>query len=155
MMKTLTILPLIFALFVIESFPVYGSQQNGEITEVTFERKGCNGFCPVDIVTFRRNGSHTYTGIRYVDRIGNYQADQREYKFNVLVKVLERVNYADLNEDYGRGTSDDQVIILRVTRGGKTKTVASYDSERMPIELVIISSFIENVVPKIRWKKVV
>lgn len=154
-MKTLLILPVIFALVVTQSFPVYGSQQNGEITEVSFERKGCNGFCPVDIVTFRRNGSHTYTGIRYVDRIGNYRVDQREYKFDVLVKVLERVNYADLNEDYGRGTFDAQVIILRVARGGKNKTVASYDPERTPIELVIISSFIENIVPKIRWKKVV
>ncbi len=154
-MKTLIILPIIFALVVTGSFPVYGSQQNNEITEVTFERKGCNGFCPVDIVAFHRNSSHTYTGIRYVDRIGSYQADQREYKFDVLVKVLERVNSADLNEDYGRGTFDAQVITLRVTRGGKSKIVTSYDPERMPVELVIISSFIENVVPKIRWKKIV
>jgi hypothetical protein len=145
---------LISALLFSSNLPAYGLKQSDEITEVSFERKGCNGFCPIDKVTFSLNGSHSYNGIRYVERIGNFQADPQEYKFNVLVKVLERVNYANLDNDYGRGTSDAQVVILRVTRGGKTKTISSYNPERMPIELVIIQSFIENVAPKIRWKKV-
>jgi hypothetical protein len=49
---------------------------------------------------------------------------------------------------------DSQVVILSVTRGGKTKTIKSDSSETTPIEFVIIQAFIENVTPKIRWKKV-
>jgi hypothetical protein len=153
-MKLSIISLLIIALTFSGSLSVYGLQQRDEITEVSFERKGCHGFCSIDKVTFSLNGSHSYNGIKYVERIGNFQADPQEYKFSVLVKVLERVNYADLKDDYGRGTSDAQVVILSVTRGGKTKTITSYDPERTPIELVIIQAFIENVVPKIRWKKV-
>jgi len=145
---------LIGALLFSGSLPAQELKQRDEITEISFERKGCHGFCPVDKVTFSLNGSHSYNGIRYVERIGNFQADPQEYKFDVLVKVLERVNYADLDADYGRGTSDAQVVTLSVKRGGKTKTITSYNPERTPIELVIIQSFIENVAPKIRWKKV-
>jgi len=43
---------------------------------------------------------------------------------------------------------------MTVLSAGKLKTVTSYDPESTPIELVIISSFIENVFGKIRWKKV-
>ena len=153
-MRVLLISLLIGALLFPDSFPAQELKQRDEITEISFERKGCHGFCPVDKITFSLNGSHSYNGIRYVERIGNFQADPQEYKFDVLVKVLERVNYADLDADYGRGTSDAQVVTLSVTRGGKTKTITSYNPERTPIELVIIQSFIENVAPKIRWKKV-
>src|SRR5260370_37511349 len=98
MMKTLIIFPLTIALAVIQSCPIYGAQQNDEITEVTLERKGCEGPCPIDKVTFRRDRAHSYIGIRNVVRVGNYQAVGREYKIDELVKVLERVNYADLKE---------------------------------------------------------
>ena len=153
-MKTLIIFPLIIALVVIEGCPIYGAQQNDEITEVTFERKGCEGPCPIDKVTFRRDRAHSYIGIRNVVRVGNYKAEGNEYRFDELVKVLERVNYADLKEAYAPNTEDAPTITLSVTRAGKIKTVTSYDPERSPIELVIIQAFIENVIPKIAWKKV-
>jgi hypothetical protein len=129
------------------------NEKSDEITEVSFERKGCHGFCPIDKVTFSLNGPHSYNRIKYVDHIGNFQADLQDYRLSALVRVLERVNYTDLNNDYRRA-DDTQVVILNVTRGGKTKTIKSESSESMPIELVIIKAFIENVVPKIRWKKV-
>jgi hypothetical protein len=129
------------------------NKNKDEITEVSLERKGCHGFCPIDKVTFSLNGPHSYKGIKFVDLIGNFQAELEHYKLSALVKVLERVNYADLKDEYMR-VIDSQVVILSVTRGGKTKTIKSDSSETTPIEFVIIQAFIENVTPKIRWKKV-
>ncbi len=129
------------------------NENKDQITEVSLERKGCNGFCPIDKVTFRLNGPHSYKGMMYVNRIGDFQADLKEYKLGVLVKVLERVNYADLKDEYMR-VIDSQVVILSVTRGGKTKTIKSDSSETTPIEFVIIQAFIVHVTSMIDWKKV-
>jgi hypothetical protein len=130
------------------------NKKSDEITEVSFERKGCHGPCPIDKVIFRRNGSHSYNGIKYVDRIGNYQADLQELKIGALVRVLERVNYRNLKDNYVMG-SDMQIVVLNVTRQGSSKTIMASSSEDMPVEMVIIQAFIENVMSSgIRWKKV-
>ena len=129
------------------------NEKSDEITEVSFEQKGCLGTCPIDKVIFRRNGPHSYNGIKYVDRIGNFQADLQELKIGALVRVLERVNYSNLKDNYVMG-ADMQIVVLNVTRPGSSKTVIAPGSEDMPVEMVIIKAFIENVVPKIRWKKV-
>jgi hypothetical protein len=129
------------------------SEKSDEIIEVSFERKGCMGWCPIDKVTFRLNGSHSYNGIKYVDRIGNYQADLQELKISALVRVLERLNYRNLKDNYVN-TFDTQVVILNVIRHGSSKTIKAVSSPDMPVEMQIIQIFIECVMPKIDWKKI-
>ncbi|MDQ3634294.1 MAG: DUF6438 domain-containing protein [Acidobacteriota bacterium] len=131
----------------------YGQYQNNEITEISFERKGCHGFCPNDKVTFRPSGLHSYEGIKYVKPIGSFQTDPQKITFGVLVKVLKRVDYANLQDYYGI-SNDNQVIILTVKHGNKIKTITSDTPRNNPIELVIIQTFIESVVSKINWKKI-
>lgn len=130
------------------------NENSDEITEVSFERKGCNGQCPIDKVTFRRDGSHSYNGIKYVDLIGNYQADLQELKIGALVRVLERVDYRSLKDNYVWG-NDMQIVVLNVTRQKSSKTIIAASEENMPVEMIIIQAFIENILSSgIRWKKV-
>lgn len=128
------------------------NEKSDEIIEVSFERTGCMGWCPIDKVTFRLNGSHSYNGIKYVDRIGNYQADLQELKISALVRVLERLNYRNLKDNYVNA-ADAQVVILNVVRQGSSKTIKAVSSSDMPVEMQIIQIFIECVTPKIAWKK--
>src|SRR3712207_6169568 len=70
------------------------------VTEIVFERKGCCGPCPVERVTFRSDGSHSYVGVANVGRLGTYRPKSRDRVFEVLAKVLERLDFFSLGSDY-------------------------------------------------------
>ena len=130
------------------------SPKSEPITSITLERKGCNGPCPVDRVTFRPDGNHTYVGIRHVERLGTYKPKAKDKVFDVMVKVLERLDFFSLENNYVR-SNGIPVTVISVTRGGETKTVRF--SEKLndpPIEIVIISGYIEPLMLNLDWEKV-
>src|SRR5437868_598498 len=59
------------ALFVF-ALPVASEPAKEPITEISFERTPCFGTCPVDKLVLRADGTATYTGTRYVERMGEY-----------------------------------------------------------------------------------
>ena len=44
----------------------------GPLTEISLERTPCFGSCPVDKVVLRPDGTATYIGRRFVERVVNY-----------------------------------------------------------------------------------
>ncbi|MGE0883129.1 MAG: DUF6438 domain-containing protein [Blastocatellales bacterium] len=127
----------------------------GEITEITLERSICHGECPAYKVTFRSNGSATYTGGAYSQFIGVYEADSEscpECHFGQLREWLKIQKFFDLQDAYHENLIDDSRIKVTIIYNDKKKTVVSNDS-RDPIELWGVAMAIDGVVSKIKWKK--
>src|SRR5262245_7404820 len=66
-----------------------------QISEITLERKGCYGGCAVYKVVFNRDNTATFTGIRYVDRIGTYKGG---IDFTRIAQWVNSQGYFDLRE---------------------------------------------------------
>jgi len=124
------------------------------ITEITLERKGCfHGTCPVYGVSLHRDGTATYTGRKYVERIGQYRGKIYPHQFDRLAKWLELQGYFKLQKNYAEGMSDAEESITSVVRGDIRKTVYTRNTEDPPIELWGINAAIDDVVAHIQWKR--
>ncbi len=93
-----------------------------QITEIMLEHKGCCGPCPIEKVIFRPDGDHTYIGVANVERLGTYRPRSRGYVFEVLIRVLERLDFFRLQSNYARSIGPQETIIT-VTRGAETRAV--------------------------------
>lgn len=124
------------------------------ITEITLERMGCfHGTCPVYQVSLRKDGTATYTGKKYVERIGQYRGKIYTHQFERLARWLELQGYFKLQKNYAEGMSDAEESITSVVRGDIRKTVYTRNTEDHPIELWGINAAIDDVVAHIEWKK--
>ena len=121
------------------------------ISEITLERKGCYGGCPIYKVVFSRDNTATFTGIRYVDRIGAYKSG---IDFTRIAQGVNSQGFFDLRDEYAVGTFDAGVVVTTAVRQGIRKTVTTYDSAAPPLELWGINAAIDGVVWKATWAKV-
>src|SRR5689334_24876711 len=93
------------------------------ISEITIDRQGCFGSCPVYTLTLRRNGSSTYIGKRSVERSGQYTAKQIYLgDFNQLSKAISDIGFFGLQDSYG-GSIDTEEIVVTVATPLQSKTV--------------------------------
>lgn len=124
------------------------------ITEITLERKGCfHGNCPVYEVSLRKDGTATYTGRKYVERIGQYRGKVYPHQFERLAKWVELQGYFKLQKIYAEGMQDAEESMTSVVRGDIRKTVYTRNTEDPPLELWGINAAIDDVVAHIEWKK--
>jgi hypothetical protein len=130
------------------------ARSNSEpVIEITFEHKGCCGPCPVEKITFKLDGNHTYVGVANVGRLGTYRPKSGDQAFEVLVRVLERLDFFSLRSDYARSIGPQETIIT-VKKGNETKSVRVNEAQgESPIEMTIIIAYIEKVMSKIVWEK--
>lgn len=125
-----------------------------QITEISLERQECFGTCPVYKVVLRKDGTATYTGVKFVPRMGEYRGKvyAYEYYFITLAKLIRSQGYFDLKDNYSSGWTDQDTVITSVVERGRRKTVVNYGNAA-PIKLWGIEMAIDGVVERIQWEK--
>src|SRR5262249_51931069 len=93
-------------LLVAESLTSLAAGPRHGITEITLERTPCFGTCPVDRVTLRADGSASYTGTRYVDRLGEYKGTIGREEFDRLAAFLVSQKFFTLSDRYAVPATD-------------------------------------------------
>jgi hypothetical protein len=123
-----------------------------KVTEVRLKRTPCFGRCPVDEVVLRADGTATYEGRKYVDRIGRFEGKVAKADFEKLAKLMEEKKFFDLKDDYDRPITDQSSIVTTAKRGDISKEVRDY-AKSGPEELRAIEKQILKVMEGIAWDK--
>lgn len=132
------------------SAPPLASHDKTQITEITLERTPCFGTCPVYSVTLRRDGTATYVGKNYVERMGTYKGTVRQ--FDRLAELLISRGYFGLKDKYAVNWTDMATVKTSVVMNGKRKTISNY-GDAGPVELWGIEMAIDAVADQIKWEK--
>jgi hypothetical protein len=122
-----------------------------QITEITLERTACFGACPMYKITLMRDGTATYVGRRFVDRVGTYKGNV--YGFERLAQFVESQGFFKLNNEYTVAVTDLPSTITSAVRQGQRKTIVDYGNIA-PLELWAIEQSIDGIVANTRWEKV-
>jgi hypothetical protein len=126
----------------------------GSITEITLEHSECFGACPVYKLTLQADGTATYKGKEFVERIGTYSARLAPSTFRRLAETSEALKYFKLKDRYKSNWSDGQHVITSVVRGGKRKTVDD-DRDTGPTPLWAFERVVEAEAAKLNgWQRV-
>ena len=127
------------------------TKQTG-ISEIHFERTGCYGKCPVDKVILRSDGTASYIGKMYVEKIGQYKGTFNRKDFYRLAQFLQTQRFFDLKAHYNPQIKDAFGGITTVIRRGEIKEVA-VEGDDKPIPLWNIEKAILGVAAEVTWKK--
>ena len=95
--------------------------ENGPVIE--FRRTACFGTCPIYQATVARNGKVTFTGVRFIDKIGSFEAQIPETEVQQMLTEIDKVNFFDRDTLYVTGATDLPSMILRVRNHGKYHTI--------------------------------
>ena len=102
-------------------------------------------------VTLRRDGTATYVGRRFVERLGTYKG--QIHGFERLAQLAEARGYFNLNNRYTVRATDLPSTVTSVVRNGRRKTVTNY-GDSGPVELWGIETAIDGLVANTKWEKV-
>jgi hypothetical protein len=122
----------------------------GRITEITLQRTPCFGRCPVDRVTLRADGTATYQGERFVDRLGTYKG--RFTGFEKLAAAANSAEFRGLKDHYASAATDLPSHNITVVTGGKSRTISDY-GHVAPEAFQQLDRQIIATLGRIRWTK--
>jgi hypothetical protein len=120
-----------------------------QITEITLQRTGCLGRCPIDELTLRTDGTAQYTGKMNTARTGQYKGTFRKGEFGQLWRWLESSGFFTMKESHGLPDiySPDQII--SAVRDRQRKTLVNHGGASLV--LWGIESAIRGVAADIVW----
>jgi hypothetical protein len=125
----------------------YGSQ----IISVTLRRGPCFGTCPVYDVTLAFDGTATWNGERYVDRLGRYQGQVNVNDYGRLTRFIERVGFFGWDPEYADpNVTDLPDYFLTVVADGRSKTVRQYGVDE-PADFWVIAAIVDYLAAGINW----
>lgn len=99
---------------------------SGGISEILLERTWCYGSCPVDKLLLRADGTAEYTGLENTPRTGSFTGSFRAGDFDRLAQWLVSEGFFALNERHGSPNADTPNSLIRVVRGGESKSVINH-----------------------------
>ena len=121
-----------------------------QITEVTLERTGCFGTCPIYKVTVRRDGTISYNGKQYVELKGAYEGTV--YGFDRLAQLIIASGYFKLKDNYASNATDLPSAVTTVVAKGQRKTITNY-GDFGPVELWGVEMAIDGMLKGARLEK--
>lgn len=84
---------------------------------VFYERTACFGTCPVFRFTLNHDGTCTYEGVNFVDRIGLHGSTANDAQLAHIREALEAANYTDLHEVYDNPMITDLPAVITEVSG--------------------------------------
>jgi hypothetical protein len=130
------------------------ARQSLPFESISLKRMGCFGTCPVYTVTLRLDGSASYDGARFVERLGNFSGQVYFGDFAQLSLFVERSGHMKLADRYAAPWTDDETVQVTVTpRTGAPKTVTDYGRYGPP-DLWMLERSIDGVAGHIKWTSV-
>ena len=118
--------------------------ENLTSVEITLERTGCYGTCPVYSVTVHGDGTVIYEGKHFVRIEGVRTYTIPEESVAELVGMFYEINYFSLNDRYDASVTDLPTVITSITVGNETKTVSNYANSG-PERLYYLESKIDEI----------
>jgi hypothetical protein len=137
------------------SRPFTSDRRDFGITEIAIERSGCFGRCPVYTAKISRDGTVTYTGRKYVNREGSFQAQVSPYLFDNLAELAVKIGYRDFSPVYTAGVTDMATVYTRVTYTDRKVKIVSDYADCGPVTLWAFEELIDKAISEATdWKKV-
>ncbi|MEZ4774974.1 MAG: DUF6438 domain-containing protein [Bacteroidia bacterium] len=94
--------------------------------ELTIQKTGCHGRCPVYFLSVSANGEVLYQGDAFVDKLGRYKKVLTQETLFALVSELEQANFWEMEEEYNNpAVMDLPSVITTCTMNGRTKKVVN------------------------------
>jgi Domain of unknown function (DUF6438) len=119
--------------------------EKSRITEITLERNGCFGTCPIYKVTLRSDNTFTYLGERNVTHVGERTG---WVHFDRIAKWIETQGFFNMKDKYAVGWADSEVVVTTAVRDGQRKTVKTHNSAEPPDELWAINAVIDGEISR-------
>ena len=119
------------------------------ITGVTLDRRGCYGTCPIYTVTFSSGDVATYSGKRYVDKIGKYSGD---VDFDLIAAWLDTQDLPKKSSVFGNGVIDAENLVLTVARSDRKVVIESHNYFDLPLSVSGVVAAIDGFADRIKWK---
>jgi hypothetical protein len=116
---------------------------------ITLRRGPCFGTCPEYEVTLRSDGSATWDGERFVQRLGHYRGEVAVDEYDRLARFVQRAGFAQWQDEYVAGT-DTPDYFLTVAMGQQTKTVRQNATEEPP-DFWVIATVVDALAATVAW----
>lgn len=113
-----------------------------------YERTVCFGRCPSFVFTAMSNGSCTYNGRNFVDRIGQYTGTIDPAQFESVFQIAEELDYASLDDKYDNPMVTDLPATITGVKG--KQVINRYQGPDLKKLYTALDSLTEQVV----WKMV-
>jgi hypothetical protein len=124
-------------------------------------RSGCFGFCPIYEVEVTEQGAVTFSGHRFVDKMGKHHGKVTPSQFQQLAALVTRIGFFKLQDRYrykqdGCATwaTDNPTVDIIVTQGSKKKHVSYYygcGGLSVAKQIVALSEAIDKVTGTSVW----
>lgn len=131
----------------------YEPESKHKIEEIGIERTGCYGSCPVYSVIIKSDGSFTYHGIRYIEKVGYFKGQIFRGYVDDLCRFIEESGYMKLDQIYHRPVTDMETVYTTVVMDGKRQIVKDY-GDAGPAKLWVLENLIDHLVMNSEMKPV-
>lgn len=112
------------------------------IESVKFSTSQCFGTCPVFRLIINKDGSVSYKGVQYVDKMGDYTLAMSRTDLSYLISLIAAINPPLLSDHYTVDETDNPTIYLTVQyTNGQTKSIEDY-GERGTYGLAVLYKFL-------------
>jgi hypothetical protein len=117
---------------------------------VRLKRGMCFGKCPAYEVVLRADGTASWQGEGFVDRMGHHDGRFDPSQLVRLLALIERYGFFSWADEYTRFVTDLPTYELTVTRGGQAKRVIQYATDAPP-HFWTIAALIDGVASHVLW----
>ena len=115
-----------------------GGALAGQVDQIRLEQHQCYGWCPIDQLVLRADGSAEYSGLAHVKRYGDYAAHFQPGDLNTLADFIDAHGFERLLATIGGDGFDAPWQVVSISRGGVTKSVTVQHYERpTPLDEVV------------------
>lgn len=129
----------------------YGSE-GPAISAISLRRGPCFGACPVYQVTFGMDGTATWVGERFVERVGEYRGEVDVNELSRLLSFVERAGFYRWDSEYTTPTTDAPDYVLTVEGAQGSKSVRQNASEEPP-DFWVIAALVDALAEKTEWQQ--
>jgi Domain of unknown function (DUF6438) len=142
--------------------PLRGAQSSADntISEITVDRQGCFGSCPVYTLTLRKGARSEYVGSRTVGNkifggSGHYSAEPVSAEaFDQLSKFITDFSFFNLADQYGPAAEDIEKVTVTVKTPMRSKSVTIYDTRNAPFPLWTVLTLADGVAANLHWEDI-
>ena len=105
---------------------------NHKIEKIEYSTTACYGTCPIFSLTINPDrftiwNATSFNEIHKKEIKGEFKTTLEEKQFNLIIHLLNYIDFEKLNESYAVGWTDDQSCILKITYdNGKSKIIRDY-----------------------------
>lgn len=118
---------------------------------ISMSKTQCFGSCPAFKFELYSDLSVHYTGIAYVDLIGNYMAKLTTKQYDDILQEFEDSDFFQFEDRYYKEVSDLPTTYLFYSDGEQGKKIMDYYGA--PEKLKELETKIEDLITHVKWDK--